>query len=114
ATPHLALQFNRRSISYHSTELCCAAQQTRLLDVRFGSKADICSAQAHVRFTANSDRESEFPQKLMSALPPKNGHTRASNIERGILSKVDYDPSPTVGLSLLARVSGETPRREGG
>ena len=39
-------------------------------DVRFGSKADICSATAHVRFTPNSDRESDFPRKAMSALPP--------------------------------------------
>src|SRR5262249_54892409 len=37
----------------------------------FGSKADICSAQAHVRFTPNSDRESALPQTVMSALPPK-------------------------------------------
>jgi len=42
-----------------------------LRNVRFGSKADICSAQAHVRFTPNSDRESEFPHKVMSALLPK-------------------------------------------
>src|SRR5262245_53240506 len=27
-------------------------------DVRFGSKADICGAKRHVRFTPNSDRES--------------------------------------------------------
>jgi hypothetical protein len=40
-------------------------------DVRFGSKADICSAPTHVRFTPNSDRESGFPQTVMSALPPK-------------------------------------------
>src|SRR5262249_39766348 len=40
-------------------------------DVRFGSLADICSAQAHVRFTPNSDRESGLPAKVMSALPPK-------------------------------------------
>src|SRR5262249_3794993 len=39
--------------------------------VRFGSKADICSAQAHVRFTPDSDRESGFPQTSMSALPPR-------------------------------------------
>src|SRR5215471_7981306 len=30
----------------------------RLADVRFGSKADICVATSHVRFTPNSDRES--------------------------------------------------------
>ena len=31
----------------------------------------MCSAKGHVRFAPNSDRESEFPQKVMSALPPK-------------------------------------------
>ena len=40
-------------------------------NVRFGSKADICAATSHVRFTPNSDRESEIPQKARSALPPK-------------------------------------------
>jgi hypothetical protein len=40
-------------------------------NVRFGSLADICSAKGHVRFAPNSDRKSEFPQKVMSALPPK-------------------------------------------
>ena len=44
---------------------------TKCRDVRFGSKADICAATSHVRFTPNSDRESVFPQKVMSALPPK-------------------------------------------
>src|SRR5262249_54283999 len=39
--------------------------------VRFGSKADICTARAHVRFTPNCDRESRHPQPVMSALPPK-------------------------------------------
>ena len=53
-------------------------QRTRILeggcgscDVRFGSKADICAAQRHVRFTPDSDRESGHPQTIMSALPPK-------------------------------------------
>src|SRR5262249_59026137 len=40
-------------------------------DVRFGSKADICSAPTHVRFTPNSDRESGHRQTVRSALPPK-------------------------------------------
>jgi hypothetical protein len=40
-------------------------------NVRFGSLADICSAKGHVRFAPNSDRESGFPYKVMSALPPK-------------------------------------------
>jgi len=38
-------------------------------DVRFGALADICSAKGHVRFAPNSDRESEFPKTVMSALP---------------------------------------------
>ena len=33
-------------------------------DVRFGSKADICGATSHVRFTPNSDRKSGLPQKV--------------------------------------------------
>src|SRR5262249_27513677 len=40
-------------------------------NVRFGSKADMCSATRHVRFTPNSDRESGLPQTVMSALHPK-------------------------------------------
>jgi len=43
----------------------------RMTNVRFGSKADICGATAHVRFPPNSDRESGFPQTVMSALAPK-------------------------------------------
>src|SRR5262249_6742902 len=35
------------------------------------SKADMCSALAHVRFAPNSDRECGFPQRVMSALPLK-------------------------------------------
>src|SRR5262249_34981940 len=46
-------------------------EQVGKLDVRFGSKADICSAKRHVRFSPKSDRESRHPQKVMSALPPK-------------------------------------------
>jgi hypothetical protein len=40
-------------------------------DVRLGSKADIFGAKRYVRFTPNNDRESGFPHKVMSALPPK-------------------------------------------
>ena len=36
-----------------------------------GQKQTYAVQQRHVRFTPNSDRESEFPQKVMSALPPK-------------------------------------------
>jgi hypothetical protein len=31
----------------------------------------MCGARLNVRFTLNSDRESEIPQKAMSALAPK-------------------------------------------
>jgi hypothetical protein len=31
----------------------------------------MCAAKSHGRFIPNSDRESEIPQKAMSALPPK-------------------------------------------
>ena len=40
-------------------------------DVRFGSKADVCVAKPHVRFTPNSDRKSGHRQNAMSALPPE-------------------------------------------
>jgi hypothetical protein len=42
-----------------------------LLDVRFGSLADMCAAKSDVRFTPNSDRKSGLPQIVMSALPRK-------------------------------------------
>src|SRR5262249_34570906 len=57
--------------------------QTRFVkgrpDVRFGSKADMCSAKGHVRFAPNSDRESGLPQTVMSASPPKSGHLRCNS-----------------------------------
>jgi hypothetical protein len=70
-----------------------AASLKAAADVRFGSKADICSATAHVRFTPNSDRESGFPQQAMSALPPKAdmcGATRDVRFEnaRGSLDQL--------------------------
>jgi hypothetical protein len=49
-------------------------------DVRFGSLADMCGAERHVRFAPNSDRESghrpagqpsRSNHQAMSALPPK-------------------------------------------
>ena len=47
------------------------AHYGRYRNVRFGSKADMCAAKRNVRFTPNSDRESEIQQKAMSALPLK-------------------------------------------
>src|SRR5262245_48602213 len=39
-------------------------------DVRFGSKADMCSAQAHVRFTPNSDIDCVF-RHVIKDHPPR-------------------------------------------
>src|SRR5262245_17278150 len=54
------------------------SRQTRLLeewrkasDVSFGSAADICAAQAHVRCTPNSDRESRHRKRPCLLYPPK-------------------------------------------
>jgi hypothetical protein len=49
---------------------------------RFGSEADICGATTHVRFPPNSDRESEFPQQAMSALPPRADMCDAATDDR--------------------------------
>jgi hypothetical protein len=66
--------------------------------VRFGSLADICSAKRHVRSTPNSDRESEIPQNVMSALPPKADMC-------GALAYVCFGPIADIGsLSLVTDV----------
>jgi hypothetical protein len=41
------------------------------MNVRFGSLADMRTANADVRFTPNSDRENGLSKKVMSALPRK-------------------------------------------
>src|ERR1043166_6988975 len=57
--------------------------------VRFGSLADICSAKGHVRFAPNSDRESGFPQTVMSALPPKADMCSAlANVRYGPIADI--------------------------
>jgi hypothetical protein len=61
--------------------------------VRFGSLADICSAKGHVRFAPDSDRESGFPRKVMSALPPKADMC-------GALANVRYGPKADIGASM--------------
>jgi hypothetical protein len=69
-------------------------------DVRFGSKADICSAKGHVRFTSNSDRESEFPQRAMSALPPKADMC-------GAIAHVCYGPEADMCSARLVSAKGQ-------
>src|SRR5262249_52966709 len=49
-------------------------------DVRFGSKADMCGAKRHVRFTPNSDRESgPRGEGHVCFTPPKSGHVRCKH-----------------------------------
>jgi hypothetical protein len=68
------------------------------LDVRFGSKADICGATSHVRFTPNSDRKSGFPHKVMSALPPKADMC-------GAMAHVCFGPEADIGQTWFGSYS---------
>src|SRR5262249_40666993 len=55
------------------------------------SKADICSAKRHVRFTPNSDRESRHDRLRMSALPPKADMCSATrDVRFGPKADMDY------------------------
>src|SRR5262245_2756457 len=47
-------------------------------DVRFGSKADMCGAAAHVRFTPNSDRKKQTWANGHVRFTPKSGHVRCN------------------------------------
>ena len=49
-----------RSTAYQWAR-CCASQQNRLSNVRFGSLATISTPSGDVRFTPNSDRHSDMP-----------------------------------------------------
>src|SRR5262245_55195796 len=72
-----------------------AALDAFFLDVRSGSKADICSAPTHVRFTPNSDRKNRDAQMVMSALPLKAdmcGATR--DVRFGPKADIRCCPSP--------------------
>src|SRR5215510_15996687 len=79
--PPLRFQVNQgiRAASFSPPRLYgivpCQAQRLeewrKASDVRFGSKADICSAISDVRFAPNSDHESRHRQTVMSALPLK-------------------------------------------
>ena len=70
-------------------------------DVRFGSKADICAATNHVRFTPDSDRKSGHAAMVMSALLLK------ADIDRrlGNVCFVPIAASPSYSITLSSRVS---------
>jgi aspartate racemase len=61
----LSMVLNENNAGFPTID-CAAAHikaiMKRLLDVRFGSLADIRTAQGHVRFAPNSDRKSGHPQ----------------------------------------------------
>jgi len=82
-------------------------ENARKPNVRFGSDADICSAKGHVRFTPDSDRQSEFPQKAMSALPPKADMCGAlADVRFG--PKADIAPPHSIISSARACIDGGT------
>jgi len=56
---------------YRFFDWYCPGSRIASAHVCFGSQADICAATSHVRSTPDSDRESDFSQKRMSALTPK-------------------------------------------
>jgi len=58
---HLALQFDRRTISYHSIELCCASQQFRPPDVRLVPKA---AMQQKERYSITSSASRKQPDQF--------------------------------------------------
>lgn len=53
---------------------CPLATTTQRLSGVMNSRRLIAAAESDVRYTSNSDRESEFPQEVISALPPKSRH----------------------------------------
>ena len=72
-------------------------------NVRFGSEADICSAQAHVRFTPNSDRESGPPQSHVR-FTPESGHVRCTSL---CLLWANTGHRVTHSITSLARASSD-------
>jgi hypothetical protein len=61
------------------------------VNVRFGSKADMCAAKRHVRFTPDSDHESGHVPLVISALPPKADMC-------GALAHVCFGPEADIGV----------------
>src|SRR5262245_37593645 len=75
-----------------------------LADVCFGSRADMCAAISHVRFTPNSNRESEFPQKaipegLISPQLPRDSHLRSYRLSTLLLALLRNAPAITTMIA---------------
>jgi hypothetical protein len=54
----------------------------------------MCNAHAHVRFTPNSDRESEFPHTVSPQLPPKADIRQRSDLINFKSAIVSFDRAP--------------------
>ena len=61
----------QRNYAVHRNPFIALSICDTFFNVRFGSKADICDATSHVRFTPNCDCKSGYLRFVMSALPPK-------------------------------------------
>ena len=67
--PHIRWLTGRNSLALCDRD---NLRQTLIrLNVRFGSKANSCSAATHVRFTPDSDRESGHPRTERAYLSPR-------------------------------------------
>ena len=89
----LTLSTDSSSVSrFWPAQPCSNVSADECAYVRFGSKADICSAKRHVRFTPDNNSESGFPHKVMSALPPKADMCSA-------LAHVCFGPKADIGLT---------------
>jgi len=75
--------------------------------VRFGSKADMCSAKRHVRFSPNSDRESRHAALVMSAL-----HLKADMC--GALSHVCFGPKADISCNHVVAAHVALATEQGG
>src|SRR5262249_26548369 len=85
----------------------------RRSNVRFGSKADICAAQRHVRFTHDSDHESDITTKITRKKSEKNllnlrpvyCARSGENVALGLSSTWPTCPAPSTraGLFFAAR-----------
>ena len=110
----MALQIGwRRIASSHGLPNGVGPRQShRRLQQGFAtSEMGLCAARRHVCFTPNSDRESEIPQKVMSALPPKadmcsaQAHVCFGPIADMCGATTDVRFGPKADIALLIRQS---------
>jgi hypothetical protein len=69
------------------------------LNVRFGSKADICAATSHVRFVPNSDRESGHPGRYHATALTGDASFAEKSRDHRVLIGARHLAEPTPDLS---------------